>query len=220
MGNIVILLWLIVLLSPVSAMAGPTYVIDDFEVAVKTGTGADAKIVGYLKSYQEVELLDEDGNWAKVKYGPREEQQGWILRKFLSPDLPKIYRYKSVKDRNTSLTNEVSTLKQQNTKLTSDISKFEKDIQDQRKELETLNQGIQKMEQVRSSYAKLSQQQKEIDTVVKRQEAELGAMQNQKEKIDLDSQLHWLVSVGGVALAGILLGLVLFRRKGQGGGLY
>ncbi|MBF0475110.1 MAG: TIGR04211 family SH3 domain-containing protein [Deltaproteobacteria bacterium] len=220
MGNIIISLWLILLLAPIPVMAGPNYVIDDFEVSVKTGTGADAKIVGYLKSYQEVEALEEDGSWAKVKYGPREEQQGWILKKFLSPDLPKIYRYKSVKDRNTNLTNEVNVLKQENAKLTDEISKTEKNIQDQRKELETLNQGIQKMEQVRSSYAKLSRQQKEIDNVVKNQEAELGAMLNQKEKIDLDNQLHWLVSVGGVALAGALLGLVLFRRKGRGGGLY
>ncbi|MBF0495710.1 MAG: TIGR04211 family SH3 domain-containing protein [Deltaproteobacteria bacterium] len=215
-----IFIWVIVLLAPLPVLAGPTYVIDDFEVAVRTGTGTDAKIVGYLKSYQEVESLEEDGNWAKVKYGPREDQQGWILKKFLSPDLPKIYRYKSVKDRNVNLTNEVNVMKQENTKLTNNISKLEKDIQDQRKELETLNQGIQKMEQVRSSYSKLSRQQKEIDNVVKHQETELGAMLSQKEKIDLDSQLHWLVSVGGVALAGILLGLVVFRRKDRGGGLY
>jgi len=83
------------------------YVTDSFEITVRTGTSTEHKISAMLRSDEEVEALENLGDWTKVRL--KTGKEGYVLSRYLTPNIPKSFiitgLQKKVKTLQEELTN-------------------------------------------------------------------------------------------------------------------
>ncbi len=73
-------------LLPLLANAESAWVRDELRLNVRTGPGVEYRILGVIKTGDQVEVLDGVEAWTKVRYG--EAQEGWIPAGYLQPEQP------------------------------------------------------------------------------------------------------------------------------------
>lgn len=108
-----------------SGLAETMYVTDRLHLSLRNSPNAGQPALGLLPSDTMVDVIETEGNWAKVKVeGGR---TGWVMKKYLVKDLPKsliieqlkgqIEESKVIPERlrkeNVSLKREIDTLKNQ-----------------------------------------------------------------------------------------------------------
>ncbi|MFZ1984832.1 MAG: TIGR04211 family SH3 domain-containing protein [Desulfatitalea sp.] len=82
----VILLLLATWMGVTAAMAEVRYVSESCQIAVRSGPGTDRKIISLVSSGNEVELINEGGEWSEVRLPGGKE--GWSLTRELTKELP------------------------------------------------------------------------------------------------------------------------------------
>ena len=83
-----------------TARAATSYVADSFQITLRTGPGSDNKIIKMLHSDEPLEVVGEQGNWLSVKLNDGTE--GWVLKRFITEDLPKTREIERLKKRNAN----------------------------------------------------------------------------------------------------------------------
>ncbi len=73
-------------LLPLVAHAESAWVRDELRLNVRTGPGVEYRILGVIKTGDQVEVLDGVEEWTKVRYG--EARVGWIPAGYLQPEQP------------------------------------------------------------------------------------------------------------------------------------
>ena len=84
----VIVLGIFLTILSTHALAETMYVSDVMKVTLRTGPGIDHKILALIKSGQEVEVLEPNDQWTRVRLGDKKE--GWILTRFLTTTKPSV----------------------------------------------------------------------------------------------------------------------------------
>ena len=190
---------------PAAALARVLYVAPSAEVPVRVAPESKRKIVAILADGAKVELLRTDGDWANIRTSSGRE--GWILKRYLSPDPP-------LKDQVAALKNENQRLKQRLSELqtTEKSSSSERDTCiAQRDELERKYENL-KVEAADAINTRklLERTTRELNQT--KQEAAL--LKSQLADTENNQRLKWFLAGGGVLLTGWILG-VLFRKRGR-----
>ncbi len=190
---------------PAAAVARVLYVAPSSEVPVRVAPESKRKIVAILADGAKVELLRTDGDWANIRTSSGRE--GWILKRYLSPDPP-------LKDQVAALKGENQRLKQRLSELqkTEKSSSSERDTCiAQRDELERKYENL-KVEAADAINTRklLERTTRELNQT--KQEAAL--LKSQLADTENNQRLKWFLAGGGVLLTGWILG-VLFRKRGR-----
>jgi SH3 domain protein len=190
---------------PAAAAARVLYVAPSAEVPVRVAPESKRKIVAILADGAKVELLRTDGDWANIRTSSGRE--GWILKRYLSPDPPLKDQVAALKDENQRLKQRLSELQK-----TEKSSSTERDTCiAQRDELEREYENL-KMEAADAINTRklLERTTRELNQT--KQEAAL--LKSQLADTENNQRLKWFLAGGGVLLTGWILG-VLFRKRGR-----
>lgn len=76
-------------LSVAPAWAKTMYVTDSLEITLRGGTSTQHKILAMLRSDEEVEVLEDLGNWMKVQL--KNGKEGYVLSRYLTSNIPKSF---------------------------------------------------------------------------------------------------------------------------------
>ena len=60
--------------------------VSNLQITVRRGAGIEYKILSFLQSGSEVELLAEEGGWAYIRFG--QDKTGYVLSRFLTDEPP------------------------------------------------------------------------------------------------------------------------------------
>lgn len=206
---IVVGIWLLLFSVPVQAET--MYVSDIVKITLRTGPGADHRVIGMLQSGQEVEILRSEDEWTQVKL--TNGKQGWVLNSLLTSDKPKILLLDQTTEKNKALINQISDLTNKNNRLTevnkgleNELAQLKKNLQETGRSYETLQKESSEFLAIQSKYKKSAQ---ELDAQVKKAnelEAKIG-------KLKSNQNINWFLIGAGVLLLGFLLGLSVKRQR-------
>lgn len=94
------------------ASAKTMYVTDTLYIMARRQPGLDYKIVDQLVSNEEVNLLQTDESWAQISF--KDNKTGWVLRRFLTEEVPKSIQIEQLKQTLNAQTEEIESLKKEN----------------------------------------------------------------------------------------------------------
>lgn len=181
------------------------------EVPVRRGQGTDYKIVKLVKDGDQVELLEEDDAWARIRL--KGGVEGWMPKRFLSSEAPPVKLVQMLRTENEQL-------KQQNTDLNKEFTGL-KDLQAntggelsaciaQRDTIETQYKILQAdTADVVAIKNEMTATQQEIDKV----RTTLAAVQQQNNELKRKTAVTWFMAGGGVLLFGWIIGVFSGRSR-------
>ncbi|MCI5137913.1 MAG: TIGR04211 family SH3 domain-containing protein [Candidatus Electrothrix sp. AR1] len=172
-----LLFLLIVLLAGTATATEIKFVRPDIDIPVRRGRGSQYKIMKFVKDGNQVELFEENGNYAKVRL--QNGTEGWMLKRYLSDEKPPVEQVRELRKENDHL-------KTVNEKLTRELKKI--------KELQLA--GSEELENCqRNTEEKLASSLSECNKI----KDEYNASQEANKNI-------WFLSGAGVLLLGWLIG--------------
>ena len=206
-----IVVGVLLLLFSVPVQAETMYISDIVKITMRSGPGADQRVIGMLQSGQEVEVLKSEDEWTQVNL--TDGKQGWVLSRLLTPNKPKILLLDQTTEKNKALIQKISDLTNKNNSLTeinkgieNELAQLKKKLQETVRSYETLQKESSEFLALQSKYKKSVQ---ELTAQVKKTnelEAEIG-------KLKSDLKIKWFLIGVGVLLLGFLLGLSAKRQR-------
>jgi len=200
---IVVGIWLLLFSIPVQAET--LYVSDIVKITLRTGPGADHRVLAMLQSGQEVEVLKSEGEWTEVKLA--NGKQGWVISRLLTPTKPKILLLDQTTEKIKELSAQVSDLmiknkelKEANKGLENELGQLKKKLQETGLLYETLQKESAEFLTLQSKYKKSAQ---ELELQVKK----TNELEAEKGKLNSNQNIKWFLIGAGVLLLGFLLGL-------------
>ena len=191
-------LFLVVILSG-AAWAEVNY-IDNLRITVRRGPSLEHRIIAFLETDKEVELIRQEDGWALVRLP--EGKTGWVLSRYLTDQIPAAARVQEFLAENKRLEQEISSLQAANQTLRQDLSEMagpgEKGPMGPSPEpAATREELTTAVEMVRSLVA---EEKVKLDTLQRGRDARASLIQ-------------WFLIGAGVTGLGMILGLLTSQLK-------
>jgi SH3 domain protein len=206
-------LTLLLLLIPLASyvQARTYYVAPSTEVPIRTGKSTQKKIVAVLSDGTQVELLKEEDGWAYIR--TQGGKEGWIIRRYLTPDLPPKLQVEVLKKRNKELKEKYSQLKKRFSEISASGSSCQQQLTACISEKEDIKNDYEALKteaaQVIQTKKLLMETQKELSKT----RARLAASQKKVHDLEAGSSVKWFLAGAGVLLLGWIIGLATAKRK-------
>lgn len=196
------------------ARAATSYVIDSFEITLRTGPSNTHKIIRMLPTDEPLEVLQEQGNWLSVR--TRQGDEGWVLKRYVSQELPKSSQIQQLTKRNEQLAalsggaaDQIEALEKENSSLQEALTSTQKEHQQLQEKHATLESDA-------ANVLALKQKYTETEEKLAKTAADLDRFSTENQKLRTSSKLQWFLSGAGVALAGWLIGFLMgFGKRRQ-----
>ena len=195
----------------ISAIAQNRYVDGIQKVTFRTGPGTDNKIIKMVETNQKLTLIEEGEKWSKVKDSDGDE--GYILNRFLTKDVPATLKYEYQKNQNKKLT-------EKNDELNETINKLKQELAASQTELTTTKT---KLDKTQSNFTELKEGASDYIGLKERYNNTVIELERQTERVSqLEAQVNtyyikWFLAGGGVLFLGWLIGLISRKKKYQSG---
>jgi uncharacterized protein YgiM (DUF1202 family) len=95
-----------------TAQAKDMYVVDYFKIMVRRQPGEKYKITAQLPSNEKVELMRIEDAWAEISF--RNGKKGWILKRYLTEDIPKPVRIAGLETKVKELAEKIESVEREN----------------------------------------------------------------------------------------------------------
>jgi SH3 domain protein len=205
-----LLIIVLMVIIPAICEAEKMFVGDFLEIPLRTGKGYQFDVLTRLKSGQQVEVLESDREWTKIRTDDGKE--GYVRSSFLTSQDSSKTIVDSNKKRETFQGN-YSTLSKENYELKAENQRLELGILNGEKMLNELNKTY---ETLKMDYADLLSLKAKMERDVK----ELEALRKKSEILETDykklknNQLIIGILIGaGILLLGIILGSISKRQR-------
>ncbi len=192
------------------AGAQTRYVTDTLEVPVRTGRTLENKIVKMLPAGTPVEVLgpEEDGH-TRVRTGRGVE--GWILSRYLVDQPVARDRLAMLESENTALKAQLAEAKQALTSASAEAQDLHRAGAAMQAENTALRQEFEGLRRAAARPVEVAQENERLRRELESLRSDLSAAVARADALGNAAYRQWFVTGGGVALGGLLLGLILPR---------
>ncbi len=210
MKNLLLLLALSAIATPL--MAQPVRYVEDFvKVPLRTGKSLQNKILRMLPSGTRMELLEvsEEDGYSRVRTDQGVE--GWILSRYLMTE-------PSARDRLATAKEELAAQQEGSDRLKREISTLrahEAEIERSNRELQENNRQLtDELASIRRTASRalaIEEENARFREEVAQRKEELDTLLRQNAMLKDQSRRDWFVAGAGVALGGLVMGLIIPR---------
>jgi len=127
---------LVLFFSASLAWAETVYVDDKLTITFRSGPGMDRKILEYLTTGDQMELLQSGEEWSHVRLP--DGQEGWVMNQYISKAKPSQMRLAELQQANSKLTSRSDELAQENEALKAANQKVNEALAEKTKALADL----------------------------------------------------------------------------------
>jgi SH3 domain protein len=212
---IILVAILSVMMACQAAAASKAYITDILRVTLRTGPSIQNKIVTMLSSGQSVEVLEEKGDWSRIRVTAEGSngQEGWAMTRYLITRAPWELQATSLLEENKDVKEKLATTE----KTLNDLTVREKDLTSKlqtstnaldglRKEFEALKRGA-------TGYLKLNTAHKVAKSKLESIQKEVQELSKENERLTSSQKNKWFATGALVLLCGLMIGLVFGRQQ-------
>lgn len=193
------------------------YVTDSLEITLRGGASPRHKILAMLRSDEEVEVLENLGNWTKVRL--KNGKEGYVLSRYLSPNIPKSFIISRLQKRVKTMQEELRNLRKTRETLKFSNSELKTALRSREKQLAKLEKEYSELKSGSANYIETKQLKDQLEIENRRLKSQLATILEKNKKLKRNKDSLWFASGAGVLLAGWILGLIMarvqMRRKRQ-----
>ena len=220
---------LILLCSLSTSWAETRYVSDQLVVSLREQPQKNSSPIIYLKTDMSVEVLEEAGEYFKVR--SKKGETGYVLQNYLTTATPKSTLINKLQKERDQLAGEIEEIRQQATSTTSQSSKSQQELALQLNDLRENNTALQKkwrlsqteLKQVRQDYQALQNDAKEVIAItaerdqLRKTNQELSAnniaLDEEMSSLTRTAVIKWFLAGAGVLSFGWLIGKSSGKRR-------
>lgn len=199
----------LLLLLPAQVRAQQLYVSDVQEITVRTGPSLDNKILQMVKSGSRMEKIREEGEWAMVRTDAGKE--GWVLKRYLSPDTPVKVQFDEFKARNTEMLEKASKVEAIIGKFEEDNKTLQKNLAASQAEATRLKTEYETLSKANTNVAEMTKSFQEMRAAHDASKQEMERLRRENETLRDISDVKWFLAGAGVFFGGWLFGYLLGR---------
>ncbi|WP_457573779.1 TIGR04211 family SH3 domain-containing protein [Desulfolithobacter sp.] len=218
----VLVMVVLLLLWSGAAMAEIRYVKPSLEVPVRRGQGMDYRIVVIVNDGTRVELLEEQGDWARIR--TEKGKEGWILKRYLSTDPPLHEQVARLKQENKTLLEKQATFKERLAELKATMQEEIDSLQAALQESESQkDECLAELDSVRNQYEALQrdaadvvqtkQQLKDTRREMEEIRQRYRTVEEENRRLRKNTSIKWFLAGSGVLFIGWLIGLGSGRSR-------
>lgn len=200
------------------AHAAGLYVRDGVSAMIREFPYDNSRVMAMAQANDYLEIFEGRGEWLRIKTPKGEE--GWIQNRFLTKTMPKKLVIDQLNEKIKALTDENTALQEENAQLQRDsrernykMSGFSKELEDSRKQYDTLRQESSHYLDLKNRYDTLQAQFKESAD-------RMDQLKRENSRMKTSERLIFTLVGGGFIIIGLVIGTLLqfFRVKPQKGG--
>ncbi len=193
------------------------YVTDILQVTVRSGMGKGRRILKIMKSNEKVDVLETEGEYAKIKIN--DDMEGWMLKRYLTTSIPKPTVIADLERRLEKLNGSRIVLSEKLSKLRDEKKSLKKTENENEKKLSFLETQYEDLKLSSADFLKLKSEHEQLKRDMGRKEQKSQKIMQQNSELRKKSNLMWFVAGSFAVLIGFIIGLVLqnlrYRRKRQ-----
>ena len=193
------------------AAASAWYVKPSSEVPIRSGQGTGYKILAVVPDGLQVEILEEEEPWAKVRTAGGTE--GWMLKRYLSETPPLSQKVALLEGKNTRLAEQADEANRKLVDVSAAHTELEKEFDiciAERDEIgktyETLRNDTADVMKIKQNLAARSQENQEL---VKK----LATVEQENSDLKRNTALMWFLAGGGLLLIGWIIGMMSGKSR-------
>jgi SH3 domain protein len=195
-----------------AAWAGSLYVSDTtLETVLRSGPGLSYRIFAMIQVGTPVTLVSEQDIWAQVTL--EDGKTGWVLKKYLTDEVPWRVTAERLTSRNKALQAQLTEIKQAKQDLSEETAKLKKDLDETRRNLESVRQQYETLKKGSSQYLSLKGSFDKLTEEAKQANERLSEVQQGYDSLKSSTTIQWFLSGAGVLVLGWLLGLIMARTR-------
>ncbi len=204
----------IVLITVNSFAAEKLYVSDSFTITLRTGPSTENKIIKILNSGQELEVLEAQDKWSRVRVTTKNDTalEGWVRNQYLMDRVPFELQVTALSSENRKLKEKLSTM-------SSSLKSFEKDKQDisgqykeAHSELVSLKKEYETLKKDSSQYLSLKKEYDKNIININSTKARLKELEIENITIKKSKNYIWFGIGALVLLFGFIIGSIMGRQ--------
>ena len=193
------------------AYAQDLYVIDKLQITFRTGPGNDRKIISLLNSGQKVDVLEPDGDWARVRL--QNGKEGWVLLRYLTSEIPCRIKIKAANQTVDQLNKELDDVRKTNQQITDDMTKLTQDLTHSEQERKKALASFSKLKKDAAGFLELKTRHEKTVTHLSDQTQKANELDLALQKTRKKQNVRWFIGGAGVLLIGFLLGFSSKKQK-------
>lgn len=187
------------------------YVSDTIKIMLRTGPGVDHKIIAMIRSGEEVEVIEPDEKWTRVRLPSGKE--GWILSRFLTSKQPSRILLERLKENHKALSLQVASLLEENTKLKKENRRFGLKLAENEEILARVSKSYETLKTESAEFLELKSNYERTASQLANQTEKLKKTEEELTKLLLHQNIKWFLSGAGVLVAGFILGFSAKRQR-------
>ncbi len=214
-------IWVVLAVSiliPATGIAETVYVSENFEITMRTGPGADRKIISLLESGQALEMVEKGAEWSMVSTPAGKE--GWVLNRYLTADQPCAMVLSRMRQEFDVLQATYKDLKNRFDQLSARKKNTDADLSQSLKEREELTNAFETLRQEASEYLNLKKRHEKVTTDLAEERKRSAALDEENMQMKRNRIIQWVWTGGGIMLAGFFIGLFSSGRRKPRSSLY
>lgn len=194
-----------------SALAETMFITDSLRVTLRTGPSNEHKVIAMLKSNEEIEVLEKEDDWAKVLL--KNGKEGYVLRRFLTSDVPKFSVIAGLQGKVKKFKKEISSLSEGKKQLEKSKLELESSLFSREKELTKTKRDYEELKSGAARYIEVKELKDNLENRNKSLESQADSLLKENRRLKKQRNSLWFISGAGVLLLGWLLGLAMGRAQ-------
>ncbi len=208
------------LLIATAGFAETRYISDVLVVTVRSNTGNNYQTVDNLKTATPVEVLGEDQTYVKVR--TPEGKVGYILRQYVTKELPKAVQIDRLEKETAALKEQLQQQQQSSADKLANADANLAKIAELQKQLQVANDDLDKVKneydsllQNSQNVVSLSTENEDLIEQNKQLNNELVVLREENRNFHRSNMIQWFLAGGGVFFGGWIIGKIS-RKKQRG----
>ncbi len=208
------------LLIATAGFAETRYISDVLVVTVRSNKGNNYQTVDNLKTATPVEVLGEDQTYVKVR--TPEGKVGYILRQYVTKELPKAVQIDRLEKETAALKEQLQQQQQSSADKLANADANLAKIAELQKQLQAANDDLDKVKneydsllQNSQNVVSLSTENEDLIEQNKQLNNELVVLREENRNFHRSNMIQWFLAGGGVFFGGWIIGKIS-RKKQRG----
>jgi SH3 domain protein len=212
------ILWVLVLslcLMSLPSWAATAYVTDSLKITLRTGPGTDNKIISILSTGERVEVLETGNDWTRVRVlgSEGEQEEGWVLSRFLIERQPWEMQARNLAKETTSLKEKLGLAEKKWRESSNRARELQEKLEKTSESLKKVQADFDSLKNESSDFLKLKREYEAATSDLKTAQDAVQRLTKENEILESSKTREWLLTGALIFLGAWLIGLVIGRRE-------